>query len=136
MVRLGRERCLHALNVVNPLRYFYPKDRITCCKQINFFLMTPLRKYWQDNFDSTQYLRKKFLMLYIFHNVVIKYNSSFLLAAREYEECGDTIKGPSIQNDLLRNHREFIWFQLNFSREGNPKPRLSLKSLWQFSGIR
>ena len=75
-------------------------------------------------------------MLYIFHNLIIKYNSSFLLTAREYEECGDTIKGPSIQNDLLRSHREFIWFQLNFSSEGNLKPSLSLKSLWQFSGIR
>ena len=75
-------------------------------------------------------------MLYIFHNLIIKYNSSFLLTARAYEECGDTIKGPSIQNDLLRSHREFIWFQLNFSSEGNLKPRLSLKSLWQFSGIR
>ena len=74
-------------------------------------------------------------MLYIFHNIVIKYNSSFLLTAREYEECGDTIKGPCIQNDLLRSHREFIWFQL-FSSEGNLKPLLSLKSLWQCSGTR
>ena len=75
-------------------------------------------------------------MLYIFHNIVIKYNSSFLLTAREYEECGDTIKGPCIQNDLPWSHREFIWFQLNFSSEGNLKPLLSLKSLWQFSGTR
>ena len=36
-------------------------------------------------------------MLYIFHNIVIKYNSSFLLTAREYKECGDTIKGPCIK---------------------------------------
>ena len=114
---------------------------LQCSKSITLFysilaLLALSKNTGKIIFDSKQYFHKEFLMLYIFHNIVIKYNSSFLLTAREYKECGDTIKGLCIQNDLLRSHREFIWFQLNFRSEGNLKPLLSLKSLWQFSGTR